>query len=282
MMRKGTPQLCISKFGEVDEGFVQWVRDTLSECYEKVNVETLELVDVYLFEKEEYAKASMREDKMRLGIDTTLDEAFITTHDAWTGIPRIFICVETLNRIPYEVRRGALHHEATHSILHGSLEFYMISIPRDLQDLVEKLHPPSALIQGIIYLASVAVKDYEVTKLLYERGFIDDQVAFAAYFLQPSDEEMTAWVMASASSTTIILFLVSLMKSIACALPLADDGKWGGQISMAIKSYINYLPEEQKRTLLDIMKIFKNFTGQFHEDLRAILREITKTFSQPS
>lgn len=269
------PKLHASKLGTVGEDFELWAGNTLSECYAKMDVEMPELVEVCLFEKEGYARAYLRDEKAKLGISTDLDETFPTSHDAWTGIPRISMCVESLNRMPMEVRIGALHHEAAHSILHGSIEYYLVN-PYSLQDLVKTFRLPPAFTQSLVYLTSVAVKDYAATKLLYERGFIDDQVAFTTYFLEPSDEEMTSWAIASTSKAATTLFFASLMKSIACALPLSDDEKYREKINTCIVGYIDYLPTEQKKILLDVMGLFKTLTCSFQDDLKTVLKEILK------
>lgn len=269
------PTLHISKLGTVGEDFELWVRNTLSECYAKMDFDVPELVEVCLFEKEAYARAYLRDEKARLSISTDLDESFPTSHDAWTGIPRISICVESLNRMPMKVRIGALHHEAAHSVLHGSIEYYLVSL-YSLQDLVKTLRLPPEFIQNLVFLASVAVKDYAVTKLLCEKGFVEDQVVFTTYFLEPSDEEMTSWAIASSSQAATILFLVSLMKSIACALPLSDDEKYRDKINTCIADYVKYLPTEQKKILLHVMGLFKTLTRSFQDDLATVLREILK------
>lgn len=274
------PRLHLSSLGIVDEDFVRWVTYVLSDCYEKIGAHLPELVEVRLFGTEGQSRASIRDDKMRLGIYTTLDENFISTHDAWSGIPKISICVETMSKLPSEIRRGILHHEAAHTVLHGSIEYYIVVIPSDLSELATRLNLPTTFIQGILYLASIAVKDYQATKLLIEKGFIEDQVSFTTYFLKPSDEELTSWPIASISPITTMLYLVSLMKSIACALPLAQLKERRAEINEHIMFYLQFLPETQRNTLLRILRVFDVFKRGYHEDLNRLMREIIKTFGE--
>lgn len=56
-----------------------------------------------------------------------------------------------------------------------------------------------ALNLTLLYLISIAVKDYEVTKFLYDKGFVKDQVAYAKWVLKPSEEDMLSWEIASAN-----------------------------------------------------------------------------------
>lgn len=268
----GRPSIHIRRFGELDERFVAWVKKSLLDCYEKFKETVPELVEVYLFQKEGQVRTFLREEKARLGVATSLDESFVTTHDAWTGIPRISICEEALINLPYKVRLGALHHEAGHSILHGSIEFYIVPPQFDLKET----YIPSNLWQDVVFLASVAVKDYQVTKVLYEKSFVDDQFEFTTYFLKPSEEEKFTWSLASMSRHLKVVFLTSLMKSVACALPLVEDKRVGTKVKESISSYIEYLPEEDKMVLTKFLEPFKGLSGRFHEDLAIILKRISQ------
>ena len=72
----------------------------------------------------------------------------------------------------------------------------------------------------ILYLVSIAVKDYEVTRLLHEKGYVGNQVAYSKYLLEPSKEELQAWNLAQADRRARLLVLVSPLKTACCAAPL--------------------------------------------------------------
>jgi hypothetical protein len=55
----------------------------------------------------------------------------------------------------------------------------------------------------------MAVKEYEATNFLYSKSFVDEQVAYARYILEPSDDEVFAWRIASANRLQEVLYLTA-------------------------------------------------------------------------
>lgn len=268
------PFIAIIKMGSIEEESIEHVKSVLDRCYRSIKGEKPDLVELYLFETEAHLNVFSRMEKERLGVRTNLDEAFLTTHDAWTGIPRILISLERAAETPEGVFEGALMHEAAHSVLHGSIEYYMPTIPPKFMEASLRLGLSPQIVGDIVYLASLAVKDHEVTQLLRESGFAEDQVDFAIYFLRPSTEERAAWIVAERSPQTTILFMVSILKSLACALPLASDEKLSPSIQEGMSSALEYLPREHRDLLWDILSSFEGMSGNFSEDLNVLLDAI--------
>src|SRR4030043_2404078 len=117
-------------------------------------------------------RALLKEDKIRLGITTGGDEEFICSHDAWRGYPRVICCVEKLAKLNKLARPGAIRHEAAHSALHGSLEYYIFRIPDDCRHTAEIKALDSAVLDQALYYVSVAVKDFEATRFFIQHSFI--------------------------------------------------------------------------------------------------------------
>ena len=75
---------------------------------------------------------------------------------------------------------------------------------------------PQNTVNDLIYLLSIAVKDFEATRLLYSKGYKEDQFIYAKHFLKPSEEDILVWNMTFGNHLAKIIFLVSLLKNIFC------------------------------------------------------------------
>ena len=154
--------------------------------------------------------AYIHREKENLGIKTSDFEAsYIAVHDAWLGTPRIMVASDKMLALPDMVRIGVLHHEVAHTILHGSLEFYSFPLPKFL---LERKDIPRQTVKDILYLVSVAVKDYEVTHLLYLNRFVEDQVEYCRYFLEQSEEDYETWNLIKDNKFVEFLFYFQFLK----------------------------------------------------------------------
>ena len=109
---------------------------------------------------------------------------------------------------------ASIYHELGHAKLHGHRRYYEISVPRN--DL-----PLGGAAPKVLYLLSIAVKDYEVSSYLAERGLIHTQRPLVREML-PLDtlpwEELRRDRLASA------LALAAQLKPIFFSLPLLGEG----------------------------------------------------------
>jgi hypothetical protein len=268
-------RIVLRRFGDVNEGFADRILEILNDCYSRLGAHSVEIVDLYVFGRSLSLSAFVNEEKRKLGIRTSaFEEGFLAVHDAWHGTPRIMVACDTLSRAPKLVGIGGLHHEVAHTVLHGSLEYYTFSIPIFLLDLERKQAISRQVMTDLAYLTSLAVKDYEVTRLLYENGYVEDQVAYNEYFLKPSEEEAEAWKLAEKNKVARLLFLVSVLKTACCATPLMKDERYGEEISGAITKSIHYLPADMSARLWRILESASEFGKNTHENVNRFMMEI--------
>ncbi|MGC9149341.1 MAG: hypothetical protein ACP5GI_07890 [Sulfolobales archaeon] len=150
--------LKIFKIGSIPEEFMREVETILRTFYSSVNTD-LEYVEVYVYETSEKKRYYLHSEATELGVLALGD--FIVSHDAWRGWPRIHVDYELCKDLSKEYLETLLIHEAVHSVLHGSIDFYIASISGEL---LEEFDPYVA--SEIIYLASVIVKDLDVFRFL--------------------------------------------------------------------------------------------------------------------
>jgi hypothetical protein len=205
----------------------------------------------------------MAAERRRAGVTSSdFDDAFIAAHEAWTGIPRISISLDRRRALAQPVWEGALRHEAGHSILHGSLEYYVFPMPKALLDVAQEFQALTIHLRDILYLLTVAVKDMEVTKLLVSNGYVEDQAAYARFVMKPTEQDQYAWALSSITAEARVLCLVGKMKDIAAATVLAS-GSQGSLVDLEeIVESIRYLPREAHAALLDTMSNILEVLGK--------------------
>lgn len=246
----------------------------MNDCYNNITSHTVKIVDLYLFDKSSKMYAFLSEEKKKLRIEISAFEvSFFAVHDAWQGTPRIMVAYDKSLILPKLVRIGSLHHEVAHSVLHGSLEFYSFPIPVILFNLERKGVFSRRITIDLLYLISVAVKDYEVTRLLYERGYVKDQVSYNKYFLEPSKEEIEAWKLVN-NETAKFLVLVSLLKTACCATPLLKDERYNNEVSESIVKSMSYLPSGLSTHLFKLLEAASNFGERTHENVNLFMNKI--------
>jgi hypothetical protein len=247
----------------------------LNDCYNRLGAHAVEIVDVYIFVESSSMNAFMNDEKRKLGIKTSaFEESFLAVHDAWHGTPRIMVACDKMFHVPKLVGIGGLRHEVAHTALHGSLEYYSFPMPMFLLELKRKGVISRQIMRDLVYLASIAVKDYEVTRLLYEKGYVEDQVAYNEYYLKPSEEELEAWKLAEKNKTAKLLFLVSALKTACCATPLLKDERYGEEIFKTITRSMNFLPTELSARLLKTLEAASKFGRNTHKNVDWFMKEI--------
>lgn len=268
-------RIVVHRLGGVEERFAEEVLGMISDCYNRIGADSVQIVDLYLSDRSSAMNAFLCEEKRKLGIKTSAFEAsFFAVHDAWHGTPRIMVAYDRMSTLPELIRVGSLHHEVAHTILHGSLEYYSFAVPTSLLKLLDKGLFPRQTVGDLIYLVSIAVKDYEVTRLLYENGFLEDQAAFCKYLLEPSEEDHEAWNLSRKNETARLLTLVSLLKTACCAAPLLNDAIYGKGISESIARNMSYLPKELSTRLSKTLEAASKFGQNTHENVDLFMRKI--------
>ncbi len=230
-------------------------------------------------------KTLIRAEKSALGIDETLDEDFHSFHDAWRGVPRITLCLDRLNILPRLTRVGSVRHEVGHSILHGSLEYYVFNLGSDALTMAERRGVRSSVLKEILFLASVAVKDYEVTRLLQNHGYERDQTALSLHHLKPSRDDLVAWEIAELGYDMKLLYLTAQLKPLAVALPLLKSRRYGEVTRKGVNNFLRHLPPPVRDGLSKLLNTaFPRFRDDTHRNVRFLVNEVLthsfSTFSQ--
>lgn len=101
-------------------------------------------------------------------------------------------------------------------------------------------------------MASIAVKDYEVTRLLCQYGYIEDQVAYVKFLLKTSEDDLVSWKLSQGNPPLEALYLMGLFKSVSCAIPLLNNENAGNEIKECLRNYVNHLPKELSSLILNI------------------------------
>ncbi|KPV63032.1 MAG: hypothetical protein AOA66_1102 [Candidatus Bathyarchaeota archaeon BA2] len=247
-------RIVVSKFGEVDNESIDKVIEAMEECYSRLAPHEVSLVDLYVFERSASVEAFLTKESREVGVvSAPFDELFFAMHDAWRGTPRIFLCFERMQKLPGLVRIGGIRHEVGHSVLHGSLHYYLLPFPTPLLEIAGQFNLSFEYIANLLYLISIAVKDYEVSRLLYRRGYVEDQVAYAKHLLKVSENDILSWEISRGKPPAEALCLISCLKATGCAAPLLIDKKIGGEINRHLMESLSYLPADLSVPLLKVI-----------------------------
>ena len=265
------PLLHVERHGHVPDEEAGSIIALLEEFYGRLRPDCLDLVEIILFENDSLWRGYASSERRKAGVSSAeFDDAFIATHEAWTGIPRISISLERKQDLAPLVWEGALRHEAGHSILHGSLEYYALPMPKALQKAGENFTRLVPHLRDMLYLLSLAVKDMEVARLLTSNGYIEDQVAYARFTMKASQQDIDAWALASLAPEARALCLVGRMKDIAAGIMLATGSQHPHIDLREVEESLGYLDRNLRNGLLDTMKEVSRGLG--HDTLANIER----------
>ena len=247
--------IVVSKYGEIDDKEIERITETMQECYSRLAPHEVSLVDLYLFERSSSVEAFFAKESRKIGVASApFDELFFAMHDAWRGIPRITLCLEKMKKLPRLVKMGGIRHEVGHSILHGNLSYYVLSFPPALLKIADRLNLSFEYVANLLYLVSIAVKDYEVTRLLHEHGYVEDQVAYAKHLLNISEDDTLSWEISRGKPPAEALCLISCLKAAGCAVPLLVDKKFGEEVRHYLMESLSYLPVDRSALLLKVIE----------------------------
>jgi hypothetical protein len=180
--------------GRVEESFLLEVQKWAKVVMDKAGPGMApDRISVYLWEKEkDYQEFDLRE-KAELGVVTGDETGFLATHEAWRGYPRIHLSLEKVGSIPEGIIQGVIQHEIGHALLHGKPEFYQFLFSQGLQQTAGLRGLDLPLLQQLVYLLSVALKDEEVIRWLNGWGLELFQHRLLEYLLEDTGEEQQIW-----------------------------------------------------------------------------------------
>jgi hypothetical protein len=133
----------------------------------------------------------------------------------------------------------------------------------------------------VLYLISIVVKDYEVSRLLYERGYVEDQVAYVKYLLTVSESDVLSWEMSQGRPLLEILCLISCLKTAGCSMPLLLDKTFGKEMKRRLVESLSYLPADHRALLLKVVwKGFSSFGTDTFDNVNRIVRKCELIFEK--
>ena len=121
--------------GHTSGGAEREVVNTLQDCYKRFESKAPYKIEIVIVQTETMMHDFLRNEKFRLNITTSDDEESFCFYDSWHGYPRITVSLDKLANFTKLARKGALRHEAAHSVLHGSLEFRIFKISHECQQI---------------------------------------------------------------------------------------------------------------------------------------------------
>ncbi len=255
----------------------------MEECYHRLEPHEVDLVDLYVFEKSSFMEAFVAKKSKEVGVvSSPFDELFFAVHDAYRGTPRIIICLERMSKLPRLVQLGGIRHEVGHSVLHGNLLHYLLPLPPAILDLVNRFNVPREYATNLLYLISIAVKDYEVSRLLYRQGYVEDQIAYAKHFLVVTENDKLSWEMSRGKPLAEILCLVSCLKTAGCVAPLLVKKKSGDEIRRLLAESLSYLPAHLSAVLHKvILEDFPTLGTDTFSNIKHIACSVMKNIANP-
>lgn len=256
-------KVVLQRFGVIPKKIEREIISIIDECYERLRPHEVELVDILLFKDSSKAGTFYLQERSTIGIvSDNLDAQFFAMHDAWRGTSRIGVVLDRMEKLPKLIQVGALRHEVGHSVLHGSFEYYAFSLNKALISASKQFKLSKGHLVNLLYLISIAVKDYEVSRLLLKKGFVEDQLAYSKHILKTSEDDLVAWKIAKDYPSMMVLALAGRLKDTASFISLQSKLS-KTEIIDSLRKELSYLPSS---ILDDILKIVKRFPEKMSED----------------
>ena len=275
-------KIVLQKLGEIPEESVRNILSVIQECYERLRPHGVQILDLLLFSAPSNMSVFYSRERGAVGVvSEDFGESFTAIHDAWRGTSRIGVCMSKMNGLPPLVQIGTLRHEVGHSVLHGSMEYYVFPINAPLTEAAERLRLSKEYSFDLLYLISIAVKDFEVTKLLSGRRYVEDQVAYSNHVFGTSTEDLAAWQLSKGDPARMALCLAARLKDAACLVALQP--KLGEQsVADRIRDELSYLPDPIVNETLKTLKRFPQaVVDDTFQNVAATMRMFVEDILEP-
>jgi len=275
-------KIVLQKLGEIPEEGERDVLNVIHECYERLKPHAVEILDLLLFSDSSSMHGFYSRERSTSGVvSEDVSESFIATHDAWRGTSRIGVCMSRMSDLQRLIQVGILRHEVGHSVLHGSMEYYTFPINAPLVRATKRLGLSKEYSFNLLYLISIAVKDFEVTRLLSEKGYVEDQVAYSSHVLRTSNEDLDAWQLSKSDPARRALCIAGRLKDAACLIALQP--RLGEQsVADTIRGQLWYLPQP---ILDEVLKALQSLpqasVGDTFQNVDAMTRRFVEDLLEP-
>ena len=93
-----------------------------------------------------------------------------------------------------------------------------------------------------------------MTRLLHQRGYVEDQVAYAKHLLRFSEDDILSWEISRGKPPAEALCLISCLKAAGCVAPLLVDKKFGEEVKQYLMESLSYLPADRSALLLKVIE----------------------------
>ena len=269
--------------GNVSWNFKKEAAEILDNCYQRIGSRAPYKIEVYAFDTEANLNNFLREEKFKLGLSSnTVDNISACTYEVLRGYPRLLICQERLSRYSKDGRAGAIRHEAAHTVLHGSLEYSIFQIPDDCRHTAMVKGIDAAKLEEVFLQLSLGVKDFEATRFLVAHDFINCQFTYALEWIQPVDDDKTAWSISKSNRQTRFVYESALMRPLLFCDPLLSIGKASKstsdeqmQLSAKIEQMISVLGDTEEDKVLKVAsEIIEVLNEDTHKNIDSAFRRL--------
>lgn len=274
--------IVLQELGDIPKGSAKDILSIVHECYERLQPHGVDILDILLFSNPSKMNAFYSGERSTMHVASEdFGESFVAMHDAWRGTPRIGVCMSRMKDLPPLIQTGTLRHEVGHSVLHGSMEYYVFPIGVRLTQAAQKLGLTKEYSFNLLYLISIAVKDFEVTRLLSGKGYVEDQLAYSNHVLRTSKEDLSAWQLSKGDPARMALCLAARLKDTACLVALQP--KIGEPLVVdRIKDELSYLQDPILNETLKTLKRFPQATvGDTFQNVAAMTKTFVEDLLQP-
>jgi len=265
--------------GNVPQEKVRAIVEEISKCYEKLGVEP-EFCEVLIFRSRYDIDRFIEEENelvySRLGVRISgIAPDSSVTHFAWRGWPTIAICMNDMGNRPWDVALAELRRAVAHSILHGSPKYYFIPLPKKLFDLKNKgvVHPN--ILDVVFYILTTAVKSFEVTRFLVNKGFVDCQRKLYRYHLRIKPEEKDVWKKAINDINILVPLLMDVFKVLSGVTPLIEVVKDPVLIAL-YEENLNLIPKYVKKYFSSMLDKLHKLGEDTLENIFSVADELYK------
>jgi hypothetical protein len=266
--------------GSVSGGVKNEVVNTVKDCFKNFGSHVPYRLEILLTDSEAILKDYLRQEKFNQGIieEETLDE--VCRYDNLRGFPRITLSMEKLSQFNKQARQGIIRHQAAHSALHGSLEFRIFKIPEESRQIAMVKNIDNLTLENAIHKLSLAIKDYEATRLLAEHNYVNCQLAFALEWIQPAMKIGPQQRPIRVDRQEKFLNQIALLKPILFSQPLMQlpkSKKIGLEMQVMlgrrIEEIVEDLPENDQARLLQVSsRIAEGISVDTHDNVDNALR----------